>query len=310
MAKNEKKEKKDSDPEVFLPKEEGAIDIPEPIDENDSTIAMSGSDLEKAEALDPPEVEVDSFEEISIEGSENIISEDASDFSALDEIENTKQPEIKKTMLARDSDIDDAFDDSGSNIPEFGSESSSSEVISIANGNDAEEEVQAPSPKKTQLASSQSKHTQFAPAGSEIDSEFGGSEEVPIEPTASANEYEPEEPLEEEVEGATTAFDHDPVQATNKTPDEDDFDKYTDPDLNTGSGEPESEPEQEPEEAGPEPVAPPRKRGGILVGTMVGTILGAGIFGGLYEFGIEIPQEFRMNKSEAVIALENGKKRA
>ena len=80
--------------------------------------------------------------------------------------------------------------------------------------------------------------------------------------------------------------------------------------MNTGSGEPESEPEQEPEEAGPEPVAPPRKRGGILVGTMVGTILGAGIFGGLYEFGIEIPQEFRMNKSEAVIALENGKKRA
>ena len=302
MAKNDKKEKKDSDPEVFFPKEEGAIDIPEPIEENDSTIAMSGSDLEKAEALDPPEVEVDSFEEISIEGSENIISEDSSDFSALDDIENTKQPEIKKTMLARDSDIDDAFDDS---------ESSSSEVIAIANGNDAEEEeVQAPSPKKTQLASSQSKHTQFAPAGSEIDSEFGGSEEAPIEPTASANEYEPEEPLEEEVEGATTAFDHDPVQATNKTPDEDDFDKYTDPDLNTGSGEPESEPEQEPEEAGPEPVAPPRKRGGILVGTMVGTILGAGIFGGLYEFGIEIPQEFRMNKSEAVIALENGKKRA
>ena len=42
------------------------------------------------------------------------------------EIENTKQPEIKKTMLARDSDIEDAFDDSGSNIPEFGSESSSS----------------------------------------------------------------------------------------------------------------------------------------------------------------------------------------
>ena len=310
MAKNDKKEKKDSDPEVFFPKEEGAIDIPEPIDENDSTIAMSGSDLEKAEALDPPEVEVDSFEEISIEGSENIISEDSSDFSALDEIENTKQPEIKKTMLARDSDIDDAFDDSGSNIPEFGSESSSSEVIAIANGNDAEEEIQAPSPKKTQLASSQSKHTQFAPAGSEIDSEFGGSEEAPIEPTASANEYEPEEPLEEEVEGATTAFDHDPVQATNKTPDEDDFDKYTDPELNTGSGEPESEPEQEPEEAGPEPVAPPRKRGGILVGTMVGTILGAGIFGGLYEFGIEIPQEFRMNKSEAVIALENGKKKA
>ena len=311
MAKNDKKEKKDSDPEVFFPKEEGAIDIPEPIEENDSTIAMSGSDLEKAEALDPPEVEVDSFEEISIEGSENIIPEDSRDFSALDEIENTKQPEIKKTMLARDSDIEDAFDDSGSNIPEFGSESSSSEVIAIANGNDAEEEeVQAPSPKKTQLASSQSKHTQFAPAGSEIDSEFGGSEEAPIEPTDSANVYEPEEPLEEEVEGAITAFDHDPVQATNKTPDEDDFDKYTDPDLNTGSGEPESEPEQEPEEAGPEPVVPPRKRGGILVGTMVGTILGAGIFGGLYEFGIEIPQEFRMNKSEAVIALENGKKRA
>ena len=316
MAKNDKKEKKDSDPEVFFPKEEGAIDIPEPIEDNDSTIAMSGSDLEKAEALDPPEVEVDSFEEISIEGSENIISEDSSDFSTLDEIENTKQPEIKKTMLARDSDIEDAFDDSGSNIPEFGSESSSSEVIAIANENDAEEDVQAPSPKKTQLASSQSKHTQFAPAGSEIDSEFGGSEESPIKPTASANEYEPEEPLEEEVEGATTAFHHDPVQATNQTPDGDDFDKYSDSDMNNGSGEPESEPEpepepeQEPEEAGPEPVAPPRKRGGMLVGAMVGTILGAGIFGGLYEFGIEIPQEFRMNKSEAVIALENGKKRA
>lgn len=310
MAKNDKKEKKDSDPEFLLPKEEGAIDIPDPFEDNDSTIAMSGSDLEKAEALDPPEVEVDSFEEISIEGSENIISEDSSDFSALDDIENTKQPEIKKTMLARDSDIEDAFNDSGSNIPDFGSESSSSEVISIANENDAEEEVQAPSPKKTQLASSQSKHTQFAPAGSEIDSELDGNEEVQGEPTASANEYEPEEPLEEEVEGATTAFDHDPVQATNQTPDGDDFDKYSDPDMNNGSEEQEPEPEQEPEEAGAEPVAPPRKRGGMLVGAMVGTILGAGIFGGLYEFGIEIPQEFRMNKSEAVIALENGKKRA
>ena len=42
----------------------------------------------------------------------------------------------------------------------------------------------------------------------------------------------------------------------------------------------------------------------------MGTILGAGIFGGLYEFGIEIPQEWRKNKSEAVIALENGKERA
>ena len=62
MAKNDKKEKKDSDPEFLLPKEEGAIEIPEPFEDNDSTIAMSGSDLEKAEALDPPEVEVDSFE--------------------------------------------------------------------------------------------------------------------------------------------------------------------------------------------------------------------------------------------------------
>jgi hypothetical protein len=304
------KEKKDSDPEFLLPKEEGAIEIPEPFEDSDSTIAMSGSDLEKAEALDPPEVEVDSFEEISIEGSENIISEDASDFSSLDEIENSNQPEIKKTMLAKDSDIEDALDDSGFNIPQFGSESSS-EVISIANGNDAEEEAQAPSPKKTQLASKQSKHTQFAPAGSEIDSELDGNEEVQDEPTASADDYNSEEPIEEEVEGATTAFNGDPIQESNQNTD-DDFDKYSDPDIGSQSGEPEPEPESEsePVEVGPEPVAPPRKRGGLLVGTMVGTILGAGIFGGLYEFGIEIPQEFRMNKSEAVIALENGKKKA
>jgi len=307
------KQKKDSDPEFLLPKEEGAIEIPEPFEDNDSTIAMSGSDLEKAEALDPPEVEVDSFEEISIEGSENIISEDASDFASLDEIENTKQPEIKKTMLARDSDIEDALDDSGFNIPEFGSESSSSEVISIANGNDAEEEAQAPSPKKTQLASKQSKHTQFAPAGSEIEPDQGtGEEEFSGEPTASADDYNSEEAIEKEAEGAITAFDGDPVQETNQNTEDDDFDKYSDPDIGNQNqtGESEPEPEQEPEEAGPEPVAPPRKRGGMLVGTMVGTILGAGIFGGLYEFGIEIPQEFRMNKSEAVIALENGKKRA
>ena len=306
------KEKKDSDPEFLLPKEEGAIEIPEPFEDNDSTIAMSGSDLEKAEALDPPEVEVDSFEEISIEGSENISSEDSSDFASLDEIENTNQPEIKKTMLAKDSDIEDALDDSGFNIPEFGSESSSSEVVSIANGNDAEEEeVQAPSPKKTQLASKQSKHTQFAPAGSEIEpDQETGEEEVHSEPTASADNYNSEEPVEEEVEGATTAFDGDPVQETNQTTDDDDFDKYSDPDIGNQTGESEPEPEQEPEERGPEPVAPPRKRGGILVGTMVGTILGAGIFGGLYEFGIEIPQEWRKNKSEAVIALENGKERA
>ena len=306
------KEKKDSDPEFLLPIEEGAIEIPEPFEDNDSTIAMSGSDLEKAEALDPPEVEVDSFEEISIEGSENISSEDSSDFASLDEIENTNQPEIKKTMLAKDSDIEDALDDSGFNIPEFGSESSSSEVVSIANGNDAEEEeVQAPSPKKTQLASKQSKHTQFAPAGSEIEpDQETGEEEVHSEPTASADDYNSEEPVEEEVEGATTAFDGDPVQETNQTTDDDDFDKYSDPDIGNQTGESEPEPEQEPEERGPEPVAPPRKRGGILVGTMVGTILGAGIFGGLYEFGIEIPQEWRKNKSEAVIALENGKERA
>ena len=306
------KEKKDSDPEFLLPKEEGAIEIPEPFEDNDSTIAMSGSDLEKAEALDPPEVEVDSFEEISIEGSENINSEDSSDFASLDEIENTNQPEIKKTMLAKDSDIEDALDDSGFNIPEFGSESSSSEVVSIANGNDAEEEeVQAPSPKKTQLASKQSKHTQFAPAGSEIEpDQETGEEEVHSEPTASADNYNSEEPVEEEVEGATTAFDGDPVQETNQTTDDDDFDKYSDPDIGNQTGESEPEPEQEPEERGPEPVAPPRKRGGMLIGTMVGTILGAGIFGGLYEFGIEIPQEWRKNKSEAVIALENGKERA
>jgi hypothetical protein len=307
------KEKKDSDPEFLVPKEEGAIEIPEPFEDNDSTIAMTGSDLEKAEAIDPPEVEVDMFEEIAEEVSDNTISADASDFSALDEIENTKQPEIKKTMLARDSDIEDALDDSGFNIPEFGSESSSSEVISIANGNDAEEEVQAPSPKKTQLASKQSKHTQFAPAGSEIEpDQETGEEEVSGEPTASADDYNSDEPIEEEVAGATTAFNGDPVQETNQTTDDDDFDKYSEPDNGnqTGEPEPEPEPEQEPVEAGPEPVAPPRKRGGILVGTMMGTILGAGIFGGLYEFGIEIPQEFRMNKSEAVIALENGKKRA
>ena len=305
------KEKKDSDPEFLVPKEEGEIEIPEPFEDSDSTIAMTGSDLEKAEALDPPEVEVDMFEEIAEEVQDNTISTDASDFSALDEIKNTKQPEIKKTMLARDSDIEDALDDSGFNIPEFGSESSSSEVISIANGNDAEEEVQAPSPKKTQLASKQSKHTQFAPAGSEIEpDQETGEEEVSGEPTASADNSE--EPIEEEVAGASTAFNGDPVQETNQTTDDDDFDKYSEPDISnqTGESEPEPEPEQEPEEAGPEPVAPPRKRGGMLVGTMVGTILGAGIFGGLYEFGIEIPQEFRMNKSEAVIALENGKKRA
>ncbi|MCY2941510.1 MAG: hypothetical protein NTV50_07550 [Planctomycetota bacterium] len=313
MAKNDKKEKKDSDPDFLLPKEEGAIEIPEPFEDNDSTIAMSGSDLEKAEALDPPEVEVDSFEEISIEGSEDINSEDSSDFASLDEdqIENTKQPEIKKTMLARDSDIEDALDDSGFNIPEFGSESSSSEVISIANGNDAEEEVQAPSPKKTQLASKQSKHTQFAPAGSEIEpDQETGEEDVSGELAASANDYNSEEQIEKEAEGAITAFDGDPVQETNQSTDDDDFDKYSDPDIGNQTSESEPEPEQEPEEAGPEPVAPPRKRGGMLVGAMVGTILGAGIFGGLYEFGIEIPQEFRMNKSEAVIALENGKKRA
>ena len=307
------KQKKDSDPEFLLPKEEGAIEIPEPFEDNDSTLAMSGSDLEKAEALDPPEVEVDMFEEIAEEPVENTLSADASDFSALDEIENTKQPEIKKTMLARDSDIEDALDDSGFNIPEFGSESSSSEVISIANGNDAEEEVQAPSPKKTQLASKQSKHTQFAPAGSEIEpDQETGEEELSGELAASADDYNPEEQIEKEAEGATAAFDGDPVQETNQATDDDDFDKYSDPDIGnqTGESEPEQEPEQEPEEAGPEPVAPPRKRGGMLVGSMVGTILGAGIFGGLYEFGIEIPQEFRMNKSEAVIALENGKKRA
>ena len=142
------KEKKDSDPEFLLPKEEGAIEIPEPFEDNDSTIAMSGSDLEKAEALDPPEVEVDMFEEIAEEVPDNSISADSSDFSALDEIENTKQPEIKKTMLARDSDIEDALDDSGFNIPEFGSESSSSRS---QNHNHKREGTSPPKSEKTKI---------------------------------------------------------------------------------------------------------------------------------------------------------------
>ena len=313
MAKD-KNEKKDSDPDFLIPIEEGAIEIPEP--ENDSTIAMSGSDSEKAEALDPPEVEVDMFEEIaevSVENTASTPPDESGDFSGLDEIETTKQPEIKKTMLARDSDIQSALGDSGLNAPDFGMGS-------------LDEESPAPSPKKTQLASKQSKHTQFAPAGSELNIEIDAKENNENESNIPTEKQDA--PLDEEVPSELNANDLDsgssveqePVQepeaAETAANEDDDISKYIDePSSADEESSSEDATEMDSEETvaetdADEVIVQPRKRGGILIGTLVGTILGAGIFGGLYEFGIEIPQEFRMNKSEAVIALENGKKRA
>ncbi len=311
MAKD-KNEKKDSDPDFLIPIEEGAIEIPEP--ENDSTIAMSGSDSEKAEALDPPEVEVDMFEEIaevSVENTASTPPDESGDFSGLDEIETTKQPEIKKTMLARDSDIQSALGDSGLNAPDFGMGS-------------LDEESPAPSPKKTQLASKQSKHTQFAPAGSELNIEIDAKENNENESNIPSEKQET--PLDEEVPSELNANDLDsgssveqesvqePEAAETAANEDDDISKYID---EPSSADEESSSEDPTEMDSGETVVvtepeavQPRKRGGILIGTLVGTILGAGVFGGLYEYGIEIPQEFRMNKSEAVIALENGKKRA
>ncbi|MEY4614348.1 MAG: hypothetical protein RL179_2321 [Planctomycetota bacterium] len=311
MAKD-KNEKKDSDPDFLIPIEEGAIEIPEP--ENDSTIAMSGSDSEKAEALDPPEVEVDMFEEIdevSVENTASTPPDESGDFSGLDEIETTKQPEIKKTMLARDSDIQSDLGDSGLNAPDFGMGS-------------LDEESPAPSPKKTQLASKQSKHTQFAPAGSELNIEIDAKENNENESNIPSEKQDA--PLDEEVTSELNANDLDsgssveqePVQepeaAETAANEDDDISKYIDePSSADEESSSEDATEMDPEEtildSGIEPNQP-RKRGGILIGTLMGTILGAGVFGGLYEYGIEIPQEFRMNKSEAVIALENGKKRA
>ena len=313
MAKD-KNEKKDSDPDFLIPIEEGAIEIPEP--ENDSTIAMSGSDSEKAEALDPPEVEVDMFEEIaevSVENTASTPPDESGDFSGLDEIETTKQPEIKKTMLARDSDIQSALGDSGLNAPDFGMGS-------------LDEESPAPSPKKTQLASKQSKHTQFAPAGSELNIEIDAKENNENESNSPPEKQDA--PLDEEVPSELNANDLDsgssveqePVQepeaAETAANEDDDISKYIDePSSADEESSSEDATEMDSEETvaetdADEVIVQPRKRGGILIGTLIGTILGAGVFGGLYEFGIEIPQEFRMNKSEAVIALENGKKRA
>lgn len=311
MAKD-KNEKKDSDPDFLIPIEEGAIEIPEP--ENDSTIAMSGSDSEKAEALDPPEVEVDMFEEIaevSIENTASTPPDESGDFSGLDAIETTKQPEIKKTMLARDSDIQSALGDSGLNAPDFGMGS-------------LDEESPAPSPKKTQLASKQSKHTQFAPAGSELNIEIDAKENNENESNSPSEKQET--PLDEEVPSELNANDLDsgssveqesvqePEAAETAANEDDDISKYID---EPSSADEESSSEDPTEMDSGETVVvtepeavQPRKRGGILIGTLVGTILGAGVFGGLYEYGIEIPQEYRIKKSEFVIALENGKKSA
>jgi hypothetical protein len=313
MAKD-KNEKKDSDPDFLIPIEEGAIEIPEP--ENDSTIAMSGSDSEKAEALDPPEVEVDMFEEItevSVENTASTTPDESGDFSGLDEIETTKQPEIKKTMLARDSDIQSALGDSGLNAPDFGMGS-------------LDEESPAPSPKKTQLASKQSKHTQFAPAGSELNIEIDAKENNENESNIPSEKQDA--PLDEEVTSELNANDlasgssveQEPVQepeaAETAANEDDDISKYIgDPTSADEESTSEDATEMDPEETvaekdSVEEIVQPRKRGGILIGTLMGTILGAGVFGGLYEYGIEIPQEYRIKKSELVIALENGKKSA
>lgn len=266
MAKDPKKPNDEN--EDFIPfQEEGALEIPDPADENEATISMNFEDME--EKVDAPDLppEVDEFEEIQTRENtptdEMVVEENPAIQPAEGEGEMVpEEPQSKRTQLAKGGELQAILDEEESHREE------------------------ASSPKRTMLA----------PAGmlNELEgvSPAEGEGTVPEEETPGGSED-------------LTTLEEKPARENDEI--DDLIDDVPAPQMTEGEAEPEDviiEPKTE------DPVKPPRKRGGMLVGTMVGMFLGALGFGGLYEFGIEIPQNLRMNKSQEVIALENGKKKA
>ncbi|MFZ9861576.1 MAG: hypothetical protein ACO3GX_10920 [Gemmataceae bacterium] len=113
MAKDPKKPSDDKEPEFIPFQEEGALEIPDPADENEATISMNFEDMEeKVDAPDMPPEE-NEFEEIqplteSNEGEASPSSEVSED-ELVDDLlqdETPSEPQPKRTMLAKGGELE------------------------------------------------------------------------------------------------------------------------------------------------------------------------------------------------------------
>ena len=113
MAKDPKKPSDDKEPEFIPFQEEGALEIPDPADENEATISMNFEDMEeKVDAPDMPPEE-NEFEEIqplteSNEGEASPPSEVSED-ELVDDLlqeETPSEPQPKRTMLAKGGELE------------------------------------------------------------------------------------------------------------------------------------------------------------------------------------------------------------
>ncbi|MFN6052178.1 MAG: hypothetical protein ACK47R_15220, partial [Planctomycetia bacterium] len=113
MAKDPKKPSDDKEPEFIPFQEEGALEIPDPADENEATISMNFEDMEeKVDAPDMPPEE-NEFEEIQplTESNEGEASPSAevSEDELVDDLlqdETPSEPQPKRTMLAKGGELE------------------------------------------------------------------------------------------------------------------------------------------------------------------------------------------------------------
>lgn len=111
MAKDPKKPSDDKEPEFIPFQEEGALEIPDPADENEATISMNFEDMEeKADAPDMPPEE-NEFEEIQplTESVEASPSSEVSEDELVDDLlqdETPSEPQPKRTMLAKGGELE------------------------------------------------------------------------------------------------------------------------------------------------------------------------------------------------------------
>lgn len=113
MAKDPKKPSDDKEPEFIPFQEEGALEIPDPADENEATISMNFEDMEeKVDAPDMPPEE-NEFEEIQpltqSNEAEASPSSEVSEDELVDDLlqdETTSEPQPKRTMLAKGGELE------------------------------------------------------------------------------------------------------------------------------------------------------------------------------------------------------------
>ncbi|MSR32544.1 MAG: hypothetical protein EXR99_13680, partial [Gemmataceae bacterium] len=293
MADKNKPDNHDDDIIPFEP--EGELEIPDPAD-GETPIQSSEGEIKPAPSPDEPD-EFNLFqnpdeEDAPNEGpsgpSMNVDMDEEPEViesEVLETPENSPPASKPKTMLARHDD-DDALPDA---MVDFSEGAELPEIIS----------------KKTRLASSQAKHTMLG-AQEEMTQE-----EMPIESVAEEGTAPVDisaAPVEGSNEGFEVQEDGESVGTNEEGQSADLHDDFTPPE--DYQPEPESEVAEEVSAASDEPelavtTGGKTKGGGgnRFLWSMFGMILGAAVPVGLWEFGIELPPEYRLNPGPAIEEL-------